>query len=136
EDRLIQIGNWLRANGEAIYGTHQWRNSRQWSTGSIPKLEEKQFMGEYEIAKLVDSPPAGTARVEAFFTAKPGAVYAIVPRRSPEIVINNIERPVTATLVENGQQLPSDLAERRLTIRLPESLPHREAYAIKLAGAR
>jgi len=136
EDRLIQIGNWLRANGEAIYGTHQWRKSRQWSAGNVPKLEEKQFMGEYEIARLVDAPPAGTARVEAFFTAKADAVYAIVPHGTPEVVIHDIEGPVRVTLVENGQQLASDLAEKRLSIRLPESLPHREAYALKLAGAR
>jgi len=132
EERLTQIGDWLRANGEAIYGTHQWGRSRQWSSGAVPKLEEKQFMGEYDIARLVDHPPAGTARVEAFFTAKADAVYAIVPNRAPEIIITNIDGPVRVTLVENGRQLPSDLADKRLSIRLPDSLPHREAYALKL----
>jgi hypothetical protein len=59
-----------------------------------------------------------------------------VPRRAQAIVINDIEGPVNVTLVENGQQLLSDFAERRFSICLPESLPHRETYALKLAGAR
>jgi alpha-L-fucosidase len=95
-------------------------------------------MSEYDITKLVDSPPAGYARVEAFLTAKPDAVYAIVPRRVPEFAIDDIEAPsgVRVTLVEGGGAVESKLAGKRLTVRMPESLPHRPAYAFKLAGAR
>ena len=81
EERLLQLGDFLRPNGEAIYGTHAHRNPRQWSKGAIPKLEEKEFMSDYDITKLVDTPPAGYARADAFFTAKNDAVYAILPRR-------------------------------------------------------
>ena len=68
------------SNGEAIYGTRAWRSSRQWSEGEVPKLEEKEFRAEYDIRKLVDNPPSGNARVDAFFTAKGDALYAILPR--------------------------------------------------------
>ena len=72
EERLIQIGEFLKPNGEAIYGTQARKTPRQWSKGEIPKLEVKEFMSDYDIKKLVDTPPAGYARVEAFFTAKNG----------------------------------------------------------------
>src|SRR5208282_2669555 len=32
EERLLQIGAWLKVNGEAIYGTHPWR---QMSEGNV-----------------------------------------------------------------------------------------------------
>src|SRR5437660_2247836 len=49
EERLLQLGDWLRPNGEAIYGTHSRAATRQWGQGAVPKLEEKQFMADYPI---------------------------------------------------------------------------------------
>ena len=143
EERLLAIGRFLGPNGEAIYGTHARQTPRQWSAGTPPKLEEKEFMSEYDINKLVDTPPAGYARVEAFFTAKKDAVYAILPRRPlKEVVLDGIVAPngVRVTLLEGGQQLQSSREGNRLKIQVPDALaarlPAREAYVLKLAGAQ
>jgi alpha-L-fucosidase len=143
EERLTQIGDFLRPNGEAIYGTRARPTPRQWSKGSIPKLEEKEFMSDYDITKLVDTPPSGYARVEAFYTAKNDAVYAILPRRPiQEVVLDDIEAPsgVRVTLLEGGHALESSRQGRQLRIRIPDAvsagLPARQAYVLKLGGAK
>src|SRR5258706_6001563 len=108
EERLLQIGEFLDPNAEAVYGTHAHTMSRQWSAGKVPQLEVKEFMSDYPIKSLVDTPPAGNARVDAFFTAKNDAVYAILPRRPVrEIALDGIPGSAAAkvTLLENGAAL-------------------------------
>ena len=98
---------------------------------------------DYDITKLVDTPPSGYARVEAFYTVKNDAVYAILPRRPiHEVVLDDIETPsgVRVTLLEGGRQLESSRQGKQLRIRIPDAvsagLPARQAYVLKLAGAR
>ena len=77
------------------------------------------------------------------YTAKNDAVYAILPRRPVrEVVLDDIDAPsgVRVTLLEGGQQLESSRQGRQLQIRIPDAisaaLPARQAYVLKLAGAR
>ncbi len=142
EQRLNEIGNWLIPNGEAIYGTTAWKRSKQWSSGNIPKLEEKTFMADYDITNLVDSPKAGYARTDAFFTAKGKAVYAILPRRPlGKIVLQDMAelQGAAVTVLTTGERLSSQVAGGSMTITVSAEtaarMPDSELYVLKIEKA-
>jgi alpha-L-fucosidase len=81
EQRLAEIGAWLDVNGEAIYGTRPFTAAKQWSAGAVPKIDyNKEYDSAYDVSTLTGRPRAGQASIEAFFTRKGNAVYAILPR--------------------------------------------------------
>jgi alpha-L-fucosidase len=89
EDRLIGMGKWLDLYGEAIYGTQAWKQSRQWSKGTMPTIDGGNYQTNYDITQLV-KPNDKTAHIEMFFTQKGKTIYAIVPRYSPKVTIQDI----------------------------------------------
>ena len=143
EERLVQIGDWLRPNGEAIYGTTSCKRAAQWSAGQIPHLEDKEFRAAYDITQMVDNPPSGYAHIEVFFTQKKDNVYAILPRwPAGELVLHDFaaSKEATAVLVGSNRALSIQTHGRDVSIAIPDALranePPQQAYVIRLTGVQ
>jgi len=80
EERLLQIGEWMAINNEAIYGTTRWKRSSQWSAG---RQDYKPANGSGDLLlKLTVDPDPGYAVKECFFTINPvhNDLYVILPK--------------------------------------------------------
>ncbi|NQV32368.1 MAG: alpha-L-fucosidase, partial [Phycisphaeraceae bacterium] len=140
QERLLQIGDWLKHNGEAIYGTRMWETPCQWSDGKVPALKRGEYMSKFNILEQTIAPPAGQARKEILFTNKQDNVYAITPKWPGEtLVVKNIRpsRTTEVTLLETGQILPWHRKGDHLEITLPEfngdQIKSRTAHAFRIS---
>lgn len=142
EQRLLEIGDWLRINGEAIYGTRFAGRSCQWTEGKRPEQRFGEFMVKYNLMDQVGQQPRdGQAVKQVFFTKKADALYAITagwPGR--QLVLRDVNVPAKATVTMLG--VPGQLKTRRKgttwTIQVPDldpdQAPCRYAFAFKIMG--
>jgi len=141
EERLSQIGDWLKVNGEAIFGTRPWVKNCQWSIGERPRIKYNQeWRYRYDILAITRNPGAGLASVDAFFTARGDTLYAILPRwPAGSITLKEVrasERSVV-TILGSGTTLQWTQIDGGIRVKLPQlsidQLPCEHAYTIKLA---
>ena len=111
QQRLKDMGDWLRVNGEAIYGTRKWKNAPPVSPESI-----------------------------VYFTTKNKDLYVICttfPTQS--LYIENINRPDTVSILGYRGTIASSYESGRLTITppliSPAEVPCSYAWTFKLNGA-
>jgi len=142
EERLLDIGAWLKVNGEAIYGTRPAPRVAQWTAGERPKQEFGEYKVKYELLEQVGQQPRdGRAVKQVFFTQKPDALYAITAGwPGTTLTLRDVSLPAGASVTLLG--VPGALAWRPVAggveITLPElgpdEAPCRHAFALKLPG--
>ncbi len=143
QERLLEIGRWMKINGEAIYGTSRWKNPFQWSDG---KRDYKQKTDDWRtggdvMLKLTVDPDPGYAVREVFFTHKNNTLYAILPQwpASKKIILKDLQlSDQKVSLLETSEILKFKNEGNNVEILLPEFVPSKiksdYAFVIKIEG--
>jgi len=138
QERLLQMGKWLKTNGEAIYGTKPWNDSFQWSEGERNFKPKQHYLGGDFILKQTVDPEPGYAVKELFFTQNDSAYFAIAPKWSKkELIIKNLKatKETSITLLATNEVLKWTQSGDDLVVEMPEFQPNKMAQENNYAFA-
>lgn len=150
QQRLLEMGDWLNINGDAIYHTIRWKTPFQWSEGrrdykfkNAHAAEDWKTGGDVMLKLTVDPDP-GFATKEVFYTYNPvkNNLYAIFPRYPDDnkIVLKDISlNPGTIIkFLSTKQRLNWNQIGSNIEIALPSFNPNTIkspfAFALSIEG--
>lgn len=119
QDTLLGIGQWLAANGEAIYGTHSWTS---FGTGG----------GRNEAGPHIRFTVKEDKLYAIIIGAKPGVELLIAPL-STTIVKEKISQ---TSLLGKAENLAFVHDQAGLRLQMPQNLPASPAYTLKITGLK
>jgi alpha-L-fucosidase len=137
QERLLEMGEWLKINGEAIYNTRRWKIPSQWSDG------KKDWKGKGDVMlKLTVDPDPGYAVKEVFYTYNPTTnnLYAIFPKYpdNKKLVLKDITLPAGTKIsfLSTKENLTWKQSGANIEISLPEYNPNKirstYSYAVSI----
>ncbi len=110
QQRLKDIGDWMKVNNQAIYGTRAWEKAPAFKKGN-----------------------------KIFFTQKGKDVYVLTTEWMNTIPVENINTPKSVTLLGYKGEVKTSIKGSQLTITAPSltpaTIPCQHAWVYKLEGA-
>jgi alpha-L-fucosidase len=125
---LLDVGGWLKLNGDAIYGTRPWTTFGEGPT-------------QVQAGSFHDTDTVAYTAQDFRFTTKNGALYAIEmnwPSNGEAVIhslrshIAGMSRVEKVTLLSTGASLPFTEKPDGLHIQVPSQAPGKYAYAYRV----